>query len=98
MKAVNIAIPPSLNVLSPDELKVVALNAIQGRVGRDVLTEVLSDRLDTKRKINNAVASISANELSSFYLELDDAKTTIDFNRTFFLLAEVYRRVITVKQ
>lgn len=98
MKAVNIAIPPSLNVLSPEELKVVALNAIQGRVGKDVLSEVLSGRLDTKRKINNVVASISTMELSAFYLDLNAAKATIDYSRTFFLLAELYRRVITVKQ
>ncbi|QQO90746.1 hypothetical protein pEaSNUABM42_00261 [Erwinia phage pEa_SNUABM_42] len=98
MKAVNIVIPPSLNMFSPEELRAVALHAIQGRVGKNVLAEVLSVRLDTKRKINNVIAAIPQQDLTNFYLDLQTAGATIDYSRTFFLHTELYRRIVTVKQ
>ncbi|ANZ48832.1 hypothetical protein BIZ83_gp021 [Erwinia phage vB_EamM_ChrisDB] len=98
MKAVNIVIPPTLTVLAPDEIKAIAFNAIQGRVGKDVLAVVLSGRLDTKRKINNAIASLSTQDLTEFYLALQQAGVGIDYTRTYFLLTESYRSILTVKQ
>ncbi|ANZ49341.1 hypothetical protein FDI85_gp024 [Erwinia phage Machina] len=98
MKAVNIVIPPSLNMFSPEELKAVGFHAIQGRVGKNVLAEVLSERLDTKRKINNVIAAIPQQDLTKFYLDLQAAGATIDYSRTFFLQTELYRRIVTVKQ
>lgn len=98
MKAVNIVIPPSLNALSPGELKAVAFNAIRGHVGKDVLAEILSARLDTKRKINNVIAGMVQSELTEFYLALRSAGVEIDFSRTYFLLTEPYRNNLTLKQ
>ncbi|QVW55692.1 hypothetical protein pEaSNUABM9_00111 [Erwinia phage pEa_SNUABM_9] len=98
MKAVNIVIPPTLTVLAPDEIKAIAFNAIQGRVGKDVLAVVLASRLDTKRKINNAIASLSTQDLTEFYLALQQAGVEIDYTRAYFLLTESYRGILTVKQ
>ncbi|QVW28773.1 hypothetical protein pEaSNUABM8_00276 [Erwinia phage pEa_SNUABM_8] len=98
MKAVNIVIPPTLTILAPDEIKAIAFNAIQGRVGKDVLAVVLSSRLDTKRKINNAIAGLSTHDLTEFYLALQQAGVEIDYTRTYFLLTESYRSILTVKQ
>lgn len=98
MKAVNIVIPPTLKVLTPDEIKAIAFNAIQGRVGKDVLAVVLASRLDTKRKINNMIASLAQQDLTEFYLSLQEASVDIDYSRTYFLLTESYRNILTVKQ
>ncbi|ANZ48554.1 hypothetical protein BIZ78_gp021 [Erwinia phage vB_EamM_Caitlin] len=98
MKAVNIVIPPTLTVLAPDEIKGIAFNAIQGRVGKDVLAVVLASRLDTKRKINNVIAGLSTSDLTEFYLALQQASVEIDYSRTYFLITESYRNVLTVKQ
>lgn len=98
MKAVNIVIPPTLTVLAPDEIKAIAFNAIQGRVGKDVLAVVLAGRLDTKRKINNVIAGLATSDLTEFYLALQQAGVEIDYSRTYFLITESYRNLLTVKQ
>lgn len=98
MKVVNIAIPSTLQTLTPDELKALALYAVQERCGRDVLAEILAGRFDTKRKINNIVAGIAQQDIAQFYCDIRSAGVTIDFTRTYFLLAEPYRSNITLKQ
>lgn len=98
MKVINIAIPPTLTALAPDEIKAVAFNAIQGRVGKDVLAVVLASRLDTKRKINIVIAGLATQDLAEFYLALQQASVEIDFNRAYFLVTEAYRNILTIKQ
>lgn len=98
MKAVNIPIPPSLAILTPNELKAVALNAIQGRAGKDVLAAILAERLDTKRKINTVIANLNQTDLTELYLALQRAGVEIDYTQTYFLLTESYRNILTIKQ
>jgi len=98
MKVVNITIPPSLTALTPDELKALALEAIHGRAGKDVLATILAERLDTKRKINNVIAALSQQDLTELYLALRQAGVEIDYTKTFFLLTESYRNILAVKQ
>ncbi|ANZ50694.1 hypothetical protein STRATTON_269 [Erwinia phage vB_EamM_Stratton] len=98
MKVVNIAIPSTLQTLTPDELKALAIYAIQERCGREVLAEILSSRFDTKRKINNIVAGIAQQDIAQFYCDIRDTGVTIDFTRTYFLLAEPYRTNVSIKQ
>ncbi|QVW55225.1 hypothetical protein pEaSNUABM29_00185 [Erwinia phage pEa_SNUABM_29] len=98
MKVVNIAIPPTLRTLTPEELKALAIYAIQGRAGKEVLAEILAGRFDTKRKINNVVAGIHSQDIAQFYCDLKEASVTIDYSRTYFLLTEPYRFSMSIKQ
>jgi methionyl-tRNA formyltransferase len=98
MKVVNVKVPPTLQSLSADELRQLAVHTILGRGGKEVLVEVLSARLDTKRKINHAASAVEPMDLATFALEIRHAGASIDFNKTYFLLTEPLRGLLTVKQ
>lgn len=98
MKVVNIAIPPTLRCLTPEELKALAIYAIQGKAGKEVLTEILASRFDTKRKINNIISGISSQDIMTLYCDLKEAGVSIDYHRTYFLLTEPYRSNMAIKQ
>jgi aryl carrier-like protein len=98
MKVVNIAIPPTLRCLTPEELKALAIYAIQGKAGKEVLAEILSERFDTKRKINNIISGIASLDIMALYCDIKEAGVTIDYSRTYFLLTEPYRSNMAIKQ
>jgi len=100
MKVVNVKVPPSLQSLSADELKQLAVRTIIGRGGKEALIEVLgtSGRLDTKRKLNHAASAVAPMDLATFALDLKMVGTDIDFNKTYFLLTEPLRGLLTLKQ
>lgn len=98
MKVVNVTVPPSLRALSADELKQLAVHTILGRMGKEVLVEVLGARYDTKRKVNNAASAIAPMELATFALDMRHVAVDIDFNKTYFLLTEPLRGILTIKQ
>ena len=98
MKTVNVVVPPTLRSLSADELKQLAVHTINGRVGKEVLVEVLGGRYDTKRKINTAIANIAQMELAQFYCGLREAGVDINYGGTYFLLSEPLRAFLTIKQ
>jgi len=98
MNVVNVTVPPTLRGLSSEELKLLAIYTINGRGGKEVLAEVLSARLDTKRKINNVIAGIMPMELAAFALDLRTAGVSIDFSKAYFLLSEPLRGILSVKQ
>ncbi|AWN09106.1 hypothetical protein MLDJOKPK_00193 [Salmonella phage SPAsTU] len=98
MKVVNIAIPPTLRTLTPEELKALAIYAILGKAGKEVLAEILAERFDTKRKINNVISGIHSQDIAQFYCDIKQAGVTIDYGRTYFLLTESYRFNMSIKQ
>lgn len=98
METVNIVIPPTLRTLTTDELKELTVYTVEGRVGKEVLSIVLSRRYNTKRKINSVANTISQEDMMTFACELKKAGVTIDFSRTYLLLAEQYRSWLAIKQ
>ncbi|QXO09702.1 hypothetical protein pEaSNUABM11_00278 [Erwinia phage pEa_SNUABM_11] len=98
MKVVNVKVPPSLRELSADELKQLAVHTILGRGGKEVLVEVLGGRFDTKRKANNAASAVAPMDLATFALDMRHVGASIDFNKTYFLLTEPLRGLLTIKQ
>lgn len=98
MKSVNIEIPPSLRSLTTTELEKLVIYTVNGRAGKPVLSEILSDRYDTKRKVNSAVNRLEQDELIKFYCDVESAKGEIDFSRGYFLLTEPHRSFFAIKQ
>lgn len=98
MKSVNIEIPPTLRTLTTTELEKLVIYTVNGRAGKPVLSEILSERYDTKRKVNSAVNHLSQEELVKFYCDVDAAKAKIDFNQGYLLLTEPHRSFFAIKQ
>lgn len=98
MNVVNIKIPPSLRGLTPDEVERLAIHTINGRAGKEVLSNVLSGRFETKRKINTALSQIDNQELIQFYCDIQQAGVSVDFKQTYFLLVETHRSLMAIKQ
>ncbi|ANZ49072.1 hypothetical protein BIZ82_gp223 [Erwinia phage vB_EamM_EarlPhillipIV] len=98
MKSVNIEIPPTLRTLTTGELESLVIHTVNGRAGKPVLSEILSERFDTKRKVNSAVNHLAQDELIKFYCDVDAAKAKIDFGRGYFLLTEPHRSFFAIKQ
>ena len=98
MKVVNIAIPPTLQTLTTEELKALTIYAVQERAGKEVLSSILAERFDTKRKVNNIVAGISQQDIAKFYCDVRQAGTEIDFTSTYLLLTEPFRFILSIKQ
>ena len=98
MQTYNLQVPPTLSELSGSELEHLIVCASKERGGKSVLAEIFAKRFDTKRKINTMVSRINQEELIGFYHQVACARCTIDFSRTYFIIAEAEREFITLRQ
>lgn len=98
MQTYNLQIPPTLQELSGSELEHLIVCASKERGGKNVLAEIFAKRFDTKRKINTMVSRINQEDVISFYHQVACARCTIDFSRTYFVLAEAGREYVTLRQ
>lgn len=98
MQTYNLHVPPTLSELSGNELEHLIVCASKERGGKDVLAEIFSQRFDSKRKINTMVSRIKQEELIAFYHQVACARCTIDYSRTYFIIAEAGREFVTLRQ
>jgi len=98
MRTCNVAIPPSLQSLTAEELAHLFVFAVKGRAGNDVLAKVLANRFGTKRKVNIHAARIDKDDLIQFYHHVASTRGEIDYSQMHYVLAEAGRDYLTVRQ
>lgn len=98
MRVVNIEIPPTLRVLTTSEIEQLAICTINGHAGREAIGKILSERFETKRKVNSVLSQLSWQDIVSFNCDVQKAAVDVDFKSTYFLLIEPHRTLMAIKQ
>ena len=98
MKTCNITTPPSLRMMTAEELERVVISSIKERLTKKDILPSLEHRYATRRAANSVANQINNTDLIELHKRLVAVRSEIDFDVPYFINTDAHRTRITLRQ